>query len=963
MDMGDFESAIAKAKALMKSLNGDANIKIGTDLDKASVAKTITQVTSITDSFHGANIKIGADVDMASVTSALAKIEAVLRTAGIAGSAKGAAGAAAGAAGGALIGGAFWGITANALHWIIAGGAEILAVTVPAIVALGAGLAVMAPAAQNAAAHMQALFTATSADGQMFGQTAGDVLGLGHALQTAQDAAQPAVYGMLGSALIAVKGHMGELTAAGSQVTRMFQTFAARVAVDFGPGGSLGNKTSSLLSHMTQDLQGLGQVLGNTGHAFVNFASSMPGLAEFLLKIVDGVTGLASHLTGVAGPLLTVGMGFEEFNRWGGLAATILSKLGLATVDLQGGAFTLTRFKTVVQGLLSIFPTAIAEVAKFAAIIGATGAAQGLTGAAEGLAGAIEKITPLGALLGVGAAVGLGFLIDKLITAQNATQAFVASLQAATQKSSNIQAFQQIAQNVAQLNQALGQSAQVANSANAAVVKYAGGMRGISGTIANQANQNVQQLNAGLTQQQQELVNVAQGASFLAQTYHTSLVGALALADAANVKLANGITGTSQAAQIARMQIASYVTGMQAMGAPLTAVGSDLTVLAIQSGLASTQVSKLNQGWDQFMQNLTGGTSGLAGFVTSLSNMTSVVASFHNNLGKALSIKDSVTQFAAALKNFGTSGAAAWQNFDQVVGSTAPQLIDWLRTAGAEGALSGDQFTKAVLGMVSSLTQFASQSPTAQAELLGLVQQVDPNIQTWGQLTSTIKTTGVSLKNTQDAVQSATKQMGDMAQVAQNLGTVMQSALLTTLSQAKIGASGAGQAMQQYEQDIMNAGSSATKTAGDRAALISDLEKLGYSAKQAAQLIGMVTSSINAMPSSKTVTINVVTKGTGNVQGTGGSTGGGRGYASGTPAAPAGWAWVGEAGPELVKFRGGEQVLPNQVSRGFAEGAYAAGPIVVQVHLDGRQVASVVAKRGVQTQRRTGTNGMAKRTR
>ena len=46
-------------------------------------------------------------------------------------------------------------------------------------------------------------------------------------------------------------------------------------------------------------------------------------------------------------------------------------------------------------------------------------------------------------------------------------------------------------------------------------------------------------------------------------------------------------------------------------------------------------------------------------------------------------------------------------------------------------------------------------------------------------------------------------------------------------------------------------------------------------------------------------------------------TGGGLGgikvgeQASGTPSAPAGWSWVGEAGPELVKFRGGEQVMSN----------------------------------------------------
>ncbi|MDE7243567.1 MAG: hypothetical protein K2O18_06275, partial [Oscillospiraceae bacterium] len=41
-------------------------------------------------------------------------------------------------------------------------------------------------------------------------------------------------------------------------------------------------------------------------------------------------------------------------------------------------------------------------------------------------------------------------------------------------------------------------------------------------------------------------------------------------------------------------------------------------------------------------------------------------------------------------------------------------------------------------------------------------------------------------------------------------------------------------------------------------------------------------------------------------------------YASGTSNAPPGWAWVGEEGPELIRMRGGETVLPNEISREFS---------------------------------------------
>jgi hypothetical protein len=43
-------------------------------------------------------------------------------------------------------------------------------------------------------------------------------------------------------------------------------------------------------------------------------------------------------------------------------------------------------------------------------------------------------------------------------------------------------------------------------------------------------------------------------------------------------------------------------------------------------------------------------------------------------------------------------------------------------------------------------------------------------------------------------------------------------------------------------------------------------------------------------------------------------------FAGGTSGAAPGWAWVGERGPELVRMRGGEQVIPNHKLGGYALG-------------------------------------------
>jgi hypothetical protein len=60
-----------------------------------------------------------------------------------------------------------------------------------------------------------------------------------------------------------------------------------------------------------------------------------------------------------------------------------------------------------------------------------------------------------------------------------------------------------------------------------------------------------------------------------------------------------------------------------------------------------------------------------------------------------------------------------------------------------------------------------------------------------------------------------------------------------------------------------------------------------------------------------------------------------RGFAGGTMSAPAGLAWVGETGPELMNFRGGESVMPA------GQSAAAAGGNTVNFHITGDNPAEI----------------------
>ena len=73
-------------------------------------------------------------------------------------------------------------------------------------------------------------------------------------------------------------------------------------------------------------------------------------------------------------------------------------------------------------------------------------------------------------------------------------------------------------------------------------------------------------------------------------------------------------------------------------------------------------------------------------------------------------------------------------------------------------------------------------------------------------------------------------------------------------------------------------------------------------------------------------------------------------FASGTPKAPRGWAWVGEQGPELMNLRGGEEIIPAKQSAAIAS-AKSVPPSVggdqtltVNFWLDGKVVQQSLLK-------------------
>ena len=116
---------------------------------------------------------------------------------------------------------------------------------------------------------------------------------------------------------------------------------------------------------------------------------------------------------------------------------------------------------------------------------------------------------------------------------------------------------------------------------------------------------------------------------------------------------------------------------------------------------------------------------------------------------------------------------------------------------------------------------------------------------------------------------------------------------VTSLSTAGPAALSAGASFAQLSLEIMGVALTIAVVIAAIAALISAIAALVRGAKGIPDSVNINVDSVDNIPNASDIKNKLKQKG----------------YASGTKSAASGYAWVGENGPELVKFNGGEEVL------------------------------------------------------
>ena len=614
-----------------------------------------------------------------------------------------AAGAAAGAGGG---GGGGGGAFAGGLAGTIFGGAlptlqvahmatmltmEIASQVIPAVVAAGAAAAVGYQGGQAAYTRGQGIYAAGEALGGAYGQTPGNLFGMGAGYQIAQNQATGGVYGIIGNLMRMASGGTGQggiLGPGGMGV----QTVAM---IDRGIANMVSNgrmaQLNAALGGGTGALRGIGDIGANIGDTLLNLAPNLPGMGGLLFGGLKGITGAASYATGhIPGPLLGAGLAAEAGYRWGGPIlgggklpwflggrqfggiAGLAERMGLGTVADAGAG---------VEG---------AGLAGFlgGGAAGPVGLAAALTAFTMSQLASTMPTSQMRQIAGLQGGISSSFGASSLGPITKAL--YQAGLMTTGAPSSGLAA--SMAQNIP----AMETSSQVARFGPQ------GGMGLPPGAVITNAvtgfAQQLGQMTASAPAAQQALASLGVKGATLTQAMDYMTMAMISPKDVG----AGGVLDKT-----AMSQLAGFVKTYSLMGsggqtnasAILSASSADYVMAAPQM----KSLSQINSALDSVTSIMTGGAA-------NASALFQAGAAAPPHMARAL-----------AQGPFTTAGAAAWQAFTNPqtgIMAASQANMDQLRTFMTIGGLSGAQAGQlGAFELKQSVMPFASQSPMALAML------------------------------------------------------------------------------------------------------------------------------------------------------------------------------------------------------------------------------------------------------
>lgn len=798
---------------------------------------------------------------------------------------------------------------ATALHFVLDAIIETVAILVPAIVTMAAGLVAFGIAGSDAAVDVYNRLMAIHTVGDALNAT---IPPMTHNLENLHDQVRPQVWEIYGDAITVANQRSGLFNQLALETGNVLDKLAARITVDMTSAGS-GLKT--FLTVGADNLAKLGEIFDNIGKALMAFikVTEDTHVDQIFLSIFVALSQLLVLITKLPTPLLAAVVGLHAFWLWGGLLATVAMQLlnplrslalALGAVDaasVEGGLASLTKDASAWQrlkaGLTDIgagfgaLPARLGLVSKaadetavavedagtateeagvaaanaaaggggFAALLSRFnifgGAAKATTTAAEDTAVATEDV----GTAATEAAAGGGGLIAMLGRLGPAlVNPYVALGLVATALAGTFTYLAMLPDPtqkwIDSLNQALSKA-----SAFTVVSQTVGDLAAVTQELAKAqatGTGNATELSGAQRGLNTDLSNELTHVGQVSKAYGTDFVGALELLNAAGVKTSDIFTAQGRTWQDDLQQVEGLVQGYKAMGQGLGELQNDVSVQLVNESDQVTAMGKLNQAWDTWTSMVAAPVNGIlatAGAVQNfISDATQAGASMTGLAGDLLGTTKTVSNSSVTL-----------QTDFQNVFSSVQTLFDAMRTSEAVTGSSGfDAFVK---DAVSALIPLAQNNKAAAAEISALAQEAGGPATT--NLAELAKWAG-NVKDPMDAMyqaaENATIATSDLSQDAQRLTSTLQQDLNPAMASAIFNAHGGQGVFNAFADSLAKSGPSSGATiaaarnvatellavsgnsTNAKANFVGFAEAMGLNSKQADQLWAQASSHITA---------------------------------------------------------------------------------------------------------------------
>jgi hypothetical protein len=665
-----------------------------------------------------------------------------------------------------LFGGLLSGIplvrTVGGLHLAADAILEIAAVVIPAAIALGVFAAAASSTANDIYKSEQAFFTITTAFKSM-GVT---FPGVNSGLQTFTDSVKPQVYVLFGAALNTINQHTGLFQQLALSTGQVLDGLGARAQNALGGSGLTG-----LVSKGAQDVQLLGNIIGNVFGIFGNIMKNLPGYAQLLFGALQNVTGALEAITAnsVVQGLLNIGLWFHGAVLWGGLAVTAIMQLQgplMAVVGWAGGAINaLVKF--------GVMFSIIAGEEGIMAAMTAT-----LAGAWDALKASMLSNPFTWVAVAVGAVIGLVVWLGSMKSA--AQQSLGAIDDMASKAPTLTQAAADLAQGLQQTNEQLATTPKY-------ITQTVVGMHGMVSTITT--------LNpawTGLTSNSQALTQqIGLQTSRMAQLNQMTGSAAQTQADLQSIgvkgldiyKLSAGAYATVVTEIKDLITATIQLAGYQQQGGMAYAAQNALTNMYMNETLPAIQ--KITQAEDNIINVVIGGQAAFNNFQQSIEGTT---AKFVSPSGLADAAKlaggnlTGVNQQSLAFSN---------TLYTQSIPSLQ-KMIDALQ----QQSISQGDLTKVVATGAGQIVAYTGNNKEARTVMVDLINNaLGPGTVTLKSLNQWIGTNSTSLSNMNGIVANSTTKVSGLADV---LSTTLKNMQAVALFQAQ----GGQQAWNTFTTDV-----------------------------------------------------------------------------------------------------------------------------------------------------------------